>query len=154
LNEKFSIRSHEVPDSSGRKDHWDFFLEADGRLLSWEIQPFSQDQPIQTPAIRRKDHRLLYLDFEGSIPGDRGVLNAIDLGTLHWETLSSMVISGTIFGKIYQGSFRLTLEKALAGSEEPKQQSTPSFYQSEPRIWTFYWSPANDCSLTRSPSDS
>ena len=53
--------------------HWDFLLEDGPALRAWAL-----DAPIvrgQTqPARSLPDHRLVYLEYEGPISGDRGVV--------------------------------------------------------------------------------
>lgn len=142
LSLRFSIRSHIVPVDSDRQDHWDFFLESDQRLLSWEIQPFENNLPAQIQATRRKDHRIKYLDYQGPISKDRGILYAIDLGALHWETLSEDLVSGTISGKIFNGSFQI--ERKLNkndpyGTEQIGIERIPT---ENVNFWSFLWSPA------------
>ena len=63
--------------------HYDFMFEpAEGealvtfRLAEW---PPSGRQEVR----RLKDHRRLYLTFEGTIPGDRGYVVRVDKGMLH-----------------------------------------------------------------------
>jgi hypothetical protein len=60
--------------------HWDFMLEADGRLRTWAI-----DAPIvpgaDLPARALADHRLAYLDWEGPVSGGRGTVSRTDRGT-------------------------------------------------------------------------
>ena len=51
--------------------HWDFMLEAGDVLRTWAI-----DAPIvagrDLPARALADHRLIYLEYEGEISGNRG----------------------------------------------------------------------------------
>jgi hypothetical protein len=60
--------------------HWDFMLEAGEVLRTWAI-----DAPIVSgrdlPARALGDHRMIYLDYEGPIAGDRGHVRRIDAGT-------------------------------------------------------------------------
>lgn len=63
--------------------HYDFMFEpAEGaalatfRLREW---PPSKGQEVR----RLKDHRRLYLTYEGTIPGDRGFVVRVDEGTVH-----------------------------------------------------------------------
>ncbi len=67
--------------------HWDLLLERDGVLKTWAL-----DGP-PAPGVERlarslPDHRLLYLDYEGPISGDRGTVRRVDGGgyeTKEWD---------------------------------------------------------------------
>jgi hypothetical protein len=60
--------------------HWDFMLEAGDRLRTWAIDaPITSDQDL--PARALPDHRLIYLNYQGPISGDRGTVRKIDEGT-------------------------------------------------------------------------
>ena len=63
--------------------HYDFMFEpAEGApLVTFRLQewPPSKGQEVR----RLKDHRRLYLTYEGTIPGDRGYVVRVDEGTVH-----------------------------------------------------------------------
>lgn len=59
--------------------HWDFLLERDGVLKTWALDG------VPAPGVERiarplPDHRLIYLDYEGPISGDRGSVRRVDGG--------------------------------------------------------------------------
>ena len=60
--------------------HWDFMLECGAALRTWAI-----DRPIvagqDLPARALSDHRRIYLDYEGEIPGNRGQVRRVETGT-------------------------------------------------------------------------
>ncbi|MEO6811021.1 MAG: DNA polymerase ligase N-terminal domain-containing protein [Isosphaeraceae bacterium] len=60
--------------------HWDFMLERDGTLQTWAV-----DAPICSgivlPARSLADHRLIYLDYEGTVSANRGTVRRWDQGT-------------------------------------------------------------------------
>jgi hypothetical protein len=60
--------------------HWDFMLEDGEVLRTWAI-----DAPIvagrDLPARALGDHRPLYLEYEGELSGNRGMVRRIDAGT-------------------------------------------------------------------------
>ncbi len=64
--------------------HWDFMLEVGAILKTWAI-----DAPLRTgsdlPARKLADHRLVYLDYEGPISGNRGSVRRVDRG--HFEPI-------------------------------------------------------------------
>ena len=67
--------------------HRDFMLETDGVLKTWAIDgAIVPDQTI--PARQLADHRLVYLDYEGPISGNRGEVRREDRGSyeiIAWE---------------------------------------------------------------------
>lgn len=55
-------------------------LEQDGILRTWHLT--TEPQPGQSYQGRRiADHRLIYLDYEGPVSGDRGEVHRWDFGT-------------------------------------------------------------------------
>ena len=67
---RFVILTHDHPHL-----HWDFMLEADGVLKTWRLQ----DEPLpgrkfETPAEPLPDHRIAYLDYEGPVSNNRGIV--------------------------------------------------------------------------------
>ena len=74
---RYVILAHDHPFS-----HWDFLLERQpgGALRSWRLL----EEPVAgscCPAEALPDHRRLYLDYEGPVSGDRGVVAQVDAGT-------------------------------------------------------------------------
>jgi DNA polymerase Ligase (LigD) len=60
--------------------HWDFMLERGDALRTWAIDlPLVAGQDL--PARALADHRLIYLDYEGEISGNRGSIRRVDAGT-------------------------------------------------------------------------
>ena len=69
--------------------HWDFLLERpDGAALrSWAIDA-RVVSGVELPARGLADHRLVYLDYEGEVSGNRGEVRRVDRGEyepLVWE---------------------------------------------------------------------
>lgn len=98
---RFAILEHDHPTR-----HWDFFLEADGVLKAWRLESL----PFIGQAIAAEtapDHRLLYLDYEGPVSGDRGFVVACDRGPMKWTVHADEQVHVTLFGKVFQGDFRL-----------------------------------------------
>ena len=67
--------------------HWDLMLESGETLRTWAI-----DAPIvpgvELSARALPDHRVIYLDYEGPISGDRGTVRRVDSGSfasLDWR---------------------------------------------------------------------
>jgi hypothetical protein len=60
--------------------HYDLMIEVEGTLKTWRL-----DSPLeagrQQAATVSFDHRLVYLDYEGPVSGDRGHVRQWDVGT-------------------------------------------------------------------------
>ena len=91
---RFAILHHQLP----TEDHWDVMLETDSALTTWSIPP---QVPIGTSfvcqATRLPDHRKRYLDYEGEITGDRGVVARVDFGTYEPFSSEEFVLHGENF---------------------------------------------------------
>jgi len=59
--------------------HYDLMLEEAGVLKTWRLSLPLTDQPQDATALSA--HRLLYLDYEGPISGNRGVVRRVARGT-------------------------------------------------------------------------
>ena len=71
---RYVILEHDHPEL-----HWDFMLEAGERLRTWRLA--AHPRPGQRVAAAPSfDHRLLYLDYEGPVSGDRGTVKRWDAG--------------------------------------------------------------------------
>jgi hypothetical protein len=82
MGERFVILHH-----TGYSDeHWDLMLESGDVLLTWRLDRDPTDPATAYPiaAERIGDHRKLYLDYEGSLSGNRGQVRRIDGGALRW----------------------------------------------------------------------
>ena len=78
---RFVLLHHECPPSFGKPSHWDLMLERDGALLTWSLPALPAAWSGEGEAAERiADHRLAYLDYEGPISGDRGVVTRVDGG--------------------------------------------------------------------------
>ena len=73
--------------------HWDFMLEWGDVLRTWALER-SPDTAGPIPADTLADHRIMYLDYEGPISGDRGSVTRWDGGTYELvdETPSSITV--------------------------------------------------------------
>jgi DNA polymerase Ligase (LigD) len=59
--------------------HWDFMLESGDLLRTWAIDaPVVAGQDL--PARALGDHRPIYLEYEGPVSGNRGMVRRIDSG--------------------------------------------------------------------------
>jgi hypothetical protein len=81
---RFVLLYHACPPELGKPSHWDFMLERDGVLLTWNLAnlPAAWSAEGQSPAdgtaegsiaaTRLPDHRLAYLTYEGPLTDNRG----------------------------------------------------------------------------------
>lgn len=76
---RFTISRHE---GSKEGDHFDLMLEQGETLKTWRLDNTSFQMP--QAALQIKDHRKLYLDYEGDVSGGRGTVRI-------WETGSYLV---------------------------------------------------------------
>lgn len=77
---RFVILEHDHPYL-----HWDLLLEEEFSARTWRLlRKPCLGEPIG--AERLADHRLMYLDYEGVVSGDRGSVKRFLAGT--WEPIS------------------------------------------------------------------
>lgn len=126
MSRRFVLLRHECPAEFAKPSHWDFMLEADGVLMTWELRrlPSSwlvalQQQAVSrapsplfdgrttAPAIRLADHRLAYLDYEGPLSGNRGSVRCVDRGTYDVVKECSERLVVELQGSILSGSVTL-----------------------------------------------
>jgi hypothetical protein len=82
---RFVLLRHECPPGFAKPSHWDFMLEADGVLLTWELwelpMAWGGTRLDSVSATRLPDHRLAYLEYEGPVSGNRGNVRRVAAGT-------------------------------------------------------------------------
>ena len=93
---RFVLLRHHCPADSEILSHWDFMLEREKFLWTWQLQElpklwwialggvtsnFAEQATGAICAIRLMDHRLAYLDYEGPISRNRGTVTRCDEGT-------------------------------------------------------------------------
>ena len=72
---RYVVLRHDSP----RGLHWDLMFEHGAVLKTWALpQPPAADVALTAEAL--PDHRMHYLDYEGPITGDRGVVTRYDAG--------------------------------------------------------------------------
>lgn len=96
---RYVVLSHDWP-----SPHLDLLLELDDRLRSWRL--------IELPSIGHRmiaqanfDHRLHYLDYEGPISDNRGVVQRVTAGLFDWlqvgpDRVLISVTSGALVGQV------------------------------------------------------
>ena len=124
----YVILYHQQNTPSADLTHWDLMLEKDGTLRTWKIsQEPAADQQLSATLL--PDHRLVYLQYEGPISGDRGHVNQWDYGTFQGIVpTESKPFSVQLTGKIFHGT--LSLQPPAANEEDWQIQfpglTTPS----------------------------
>jgi hypothetical protein len=95
---KFVLIHHQSP----MGNHWDVMLESDSALMTWSIPPqCPSGTSFVCSAIQLPEHRKHYLDYEGEITGNRGVVSRVDAGTYEQMSPETFVLRGKHFtGKL------------------------------------------------------
>jgi hypothetical protein len=99
---RYAILEHDWP-----TPHWDFLLEAGEVLRAWRL--FAEPR-TGTPlaAEANFDHRLLYLDYEGPLSGNRGSVTRWDHGTFEWREDSPCRVAVELDGSRLKGRVELS----------------------------------------------
>ncbi len=121
---RFVLLHHECPPHYEKPSHWDFMLESDGVLRTWELRELPKAWAVllgevagsaTVEALPLPDHRLAYLDYEGPISGGRGSVRCCDRGTyepfpetLGQETQDALAVE--LSGELLLGTVRLTCQ--------------------------------------------
>lgn len=77
---RFAVLVHDYPTL-----HWDFLLEAGSACRTWRLAQLPA-MGTQVSAVQIADHRLIYLDYEGPVGGNRGSVTCWDRGIFQWIT--------------------------------------------------------------------
>lgn len=100
--------------------HYDLMLEVDGVLKTWKL--FAPLHEGEQPAEASFDHRLIYLDYEGTVSGDRGEVTRVEAGVYRGEVAPARVeveLDGqTLIGRLNlkaeaNGQWRLEFQPRL-----------------------------------------
>ena len=106
---RFVILRHESPQGV----HFDFMLEVGDALKTWALPDVPQ-AGVEMDCKALADHRLAYLDYEGPIAGDRGVVTRWDCGTYTIERQDDEEWAVTLAGAQLAG--QVTLRRAADDS--------------------------------------
>jgi hypothetical protein len=98
---RFVVLEHDWP-----TPHLDFLLEAGQVLRAWRLLAELLDSPV--PAEANFDHRLLYLEYEGPVSGNRGSVRRWDAGTFDWLTDTPELVEVELRGGKLTGRFAIT----------------------------------------------
>lgn len=97
---RYAVLEHDHPAL-----HWDFLLESGPILLAWRLS--APPGPDAVDAEQSFDHRLLYLDYEGFVSGDRGSVRRWDGGLFEWKARETDRLAVLLAGTRLNGVFRL-----------------------------------------------
>jgi DNA polymerase Ligase (LigD) len=101
LGRRFAILTHDHPFF-----HWDLLLETGEVAWTWRLL----DEPGPNRAIRAErigNHRLLYLDYEGPVSGNRGCVTRWDTGTYRVTQESESELTVALTGARREWTIRL-----------------------------------------------
>jgi hypothetical protein len=104
---RFALLEHDHPFL-----HWDLLLECGQACRTWRLSaPPGESDDLRAEAL--PDHRLMYLDYEGPVSGDRGTVQRWDAGTFVWLTATEHEVAVLIAGTRWSG--RLSLHRTADG---------------------------------------
>ncbi len=104
---RYVILEHDWP-----TPHWDVLLEAGAVLRAWRVM----DEPrcgVALPAASNFNHRLLYLDYEGPLTGNRGSVTRWDAGTFDWIADSGGHVVIDLCGSRLRGRLELAVQSGM-----------------------------------------
>jgi hypothetical protein len=109
---RFVILEHDWPTR-----HWDLLLESGGVLRAWRLDARPVDSRSGI-AERNFDHRLVYLDYEGPVSGNRGTVQRCDSGVLEWLVDREDEIVVRLRSTAWDGSLQLRLRSGRSWTWE------------------------------------
>ena len=101
---RFVILTHDHPHW-----HWDFMLESTGVLRTWRLdqEPSEAMRSVATPL---PDHRLIYLEYEGPVSGNRGQVQRWDQGEYELLSEAEGTLTVGLHGSRLKGRARIFIE--------------------------------------------
>lgn len=116
---RFVLLYHECPAGYVKPSHWDFMLEFDGVLWTWELRKLptawngaaAEDEAL--PATRLADHRIDFVDFEGPLTGGRGSVSRAMSGEFEVLASTSDCIRVRLASASFYGEVQLTATSQL-----------------------------------------
>ncbi len=106
---RFVILHHEYPAGHARRAHWDLMLEWGEALRTWAVA----SEPGEASGVEGEplpDHRLIYLEYEGPISGDRGTVAQWDAGDYLVEREAEGELKIQLSGRRLRGQLSLHRE--------------------------------------------
>ncbi len=92
------------------RPHWDFLLEQDESLATWQLyhDPLAEGKE-EWELFRIADHRKFYLDHEGPLSDNRGELLRVCGGTYELREQNSQAWTVRLVSAVLAGEFELRL---------------------------------------------
>lgn len=118
--DRYVILHHRLPAS----EHWDLLLEQEAALATWQLpRPPNGSDGHPLEAIRIFDHRKKYLDYEGPVSDNRGVVQRHDRGRYRMVDLSDGRWVVDLDGQLLNGRFELVLLHGDRWTFRPAQRT-------------------------------
>lgn len=114
---RFVVLRHDPEPGSTAERHWDLMLEDASVLLTWALKQFPESGTFCN-ARRLPDHRVRYLDYEGSISGGRGEVVREESGTFEWQRRETAHFEIVLAGTRLRGLARLEHEGVAPISDQ------------------------------------
>jgi hypothetical protein len=111
---RFVLLHHECPPGYVKPSHWDFMLEFDPVLWTWELRRLpaawngDAAEGGTLTATRLADHRIDFLDFEGQLTGDRGSVRRLMEGEFEVLENTTDRLRVRLAGRDFAGDVQLT----------------------------------------------
>jgi hypothetical protein len=112
---RYVVLLHKTPVHYARGTHFDLMLENEGVLLTWGVPELPRTDAA-VAGERLPDHRLVYLDYEGLVAGDRGSVQRVEGGEFEWIEMTPTRFQAQVVGKKMRG--RLVIEQ---DAKEPQR---------------------------------
>jgi len=111
---RFVLLEHDTRTAAGvpsaeRGVHWDLLVEIPGQALipTWRLAANPLTTPGPIPALRIKDHRRMYLEYEGPVSGDRGCLRRVEAGQGEQAMIAGETLLVHLTGQELRGWFEV-----------------------------------------------
>lgn len=99
---RFVILEHDFPTL-----HMDLLVERDGMLVSWRL-PSAPRLGEAFTATESAPHRMLYLDYQGPVSGERGCVTRWDGGECVWLEYAPDRVRIRLIGEKIAGELTVT----------------------------------------------
>jgi hypothetical protein len=98
---RYVLLEHDYPHR-----HWDLMLEQGETLKTWRLAaPPTPENPVLAEMIG--DHRPIYLDYEGPVSGQRGIVRRWDRGEIKDVEPSRDLWVVCVVGRLLEGTLKL-----------------------------------------------